>query len=102
FLFGKSKFRGRAKTLSLSNTRSAFAVDARVGSHQEVEPVAVFSARIGHRERGTAARDSRGGARVSGKFDGDILPGNFACMPVAMGAVLRTVSERTARRLSGH
>src|SRR5256885_643348 len=52
FLFGKSKSRGRAETLSLRNTRSAFAVDARVGSHQEVEPVAVFSARIGHRERG--------------------------------------------------
>src|SRR5229473_5952161 len=73
FLFGKSKPRRRTKTLSLSNTRSTFAADARISSHQEKKPVAVFSARIGHRGRSAAARNSRGGTRLGGKFDGDVL-----------------------------
>src|SRR5437899_8771166 len=66
FLFGESKFRWRAQTLSLSYTGSTFAADSRTGSHQEVEPVALFLTCIGHRGRSAAARDSRGGARVSG------------------------------------
>src|SRR6267154_827497 len=102
FLFGESKFRWRAQTLSLSNTRSAFAADSRTGSYQEMEPVTLFSARIGHRGRSAAARHSRGGARVGGELDGDVLPGNFACVPAALGSLLRTVFERAARRLPGH
>src|SRR5258708_1424753 len=88
FLFAKAEPGGRAETLSLSNTRSAFAADARIDGHQEVEPVALFPARIGHRGRSAAARHSRGGARVSGQFDGHVLPGNFTRVPVALGAVL--------------
>src|SRR5258708_38820695 len=57
FLFGKSKFRWRTKTLSLGNSRSAFAANARIGGHQKVEPGALFPARIGHRGRSAAARD---------------------------------------------
>src|SRR5260370_21677113 len=88
FLFRKSQLRWRAETLSLSNTRSAFAVDARVSSHQEKKPVALFPARIGHRGGSAAARHSRGGTRVSGKFDGDVLPGNFTRVSAALGTVL--------------
>jgi len=49
-----------------------------------------------------AAGISRGGARVGGELDGDVLPGNFACVPAALGSLLRTVFERAARRLPGH
>src|SRR5260370_39993788 len=87
FLFGESKFRWRAQTLSLSYTGSAFASDSRTGSYQEVEPVALFPARIGHRGRSAAARDSRGSARVSGETECDALPGNFTRVPAALGAV---------------
>src|SRR6266851_8635666 len=87
FLFGESKFRWRAQTLSLSYTGSTFAADSRTGSYQEVEPVALFFACIGHRGRSAAARNSRGGARVGSEFDGDLLPGNFACVPAALGTL---------------
>src|SRR5216684_7524272 len=102
FLFGESKFRWRAQTLSLSYTGSTFAADSRTGSYQEVEPVALFFACIGHRGRSAAARNSRGGARVGSEFDGDLLPGNFPRVSVALGALLRTVFERAARRFPGH
>src|SRR6266481_6167474 len=88
FLFGESKFRWRAQTLSLSYTGSAFAADSRTGSYQEVESVAIFPARIGHRGRSAAARDSCGSARVSGEFYCDVLPGNFACVLSLLGALL--------------
>src|SRR5437867_6995213 len=73
-----------------------------LGSHQEVELGAVFSARIGHREGSAAAWNSRGGARISREFDGDVLPGNFARLPAALGTVFRTVFEWAAWRLPGH
>ncbi len=51
-------------------------------------PGAVFPAGIGHRGRSAAARDSRRRARFGGELDGHVLPGNFARLPVTMGAVL--------------
>ena len=50
-------------------------------------------------EEAQPAGDSGGGERVSGQFDGDVLPGNFLCVPAALGAVFRAVLERAARRL---
>src|ERR1700730_7878772 len=83
FLFRKIELRWRAETLSLINTRSAFAADARIRGHQEVEPGALLPARIGHRGRSAAARDSRGGARVGGEFHRDVLSGYFLRVSVA-------------------
>ena len=102
FVFVEAEFRGRAAALSAFAAGGARAADARARSDREAQPGAVFSARVGHRRRSAAARDSGGGARLGGEFDSDVLPGDFARVPAALGALLRALPERAARRLPGH
>src|SRR5229473_801791 len=102
FVFVEAELRWRSQTLQAAAPGSAFAPDARTRGHRKTAPGAVFSAGLGHRGRSAAPRDSRGGARVGGKLPRDVLPGNFLRVSVALGTVLRTVFERTARRLPGH
>jgi DNA polymerase-3 subunit alpha len=60
---------------------------AAPGSDRKAAPRAVFFAGVGHRGRSQAARNSGGGARLGGEFDGDVLSGNFLRVPAALGIV---------------
>src|SRR5579863_6946402 len=88
--------------LQKAGAGSVLAAGARASGDREMEVSALFSAGVGHRGRSAAARDSGGGARLGGQLDGDVLSGNFAGVPAAVGIVLRTILERATRRLPGH
>ena len=87
FLFVEAVLCGRAETLPPAAPRSALPADARIGRDRKVTSCAVFFAGVGHRGRGQAARNSRGGARVGGQLDGDVLPRHFLRVPAALGIV---------------
>jgi hypothetical protein len=83
---GESAF-SRAETLPAAAARGAYAADARIGSHREMGFGAVFSAGVGHRGGSPPARDTGGSTRIGSQFDGAVLPGNFLCVPAALGTL---------------
>ena len=88
FVFVEAVFCRRAETLPPAAARSAFATDARIRRDRKAASRTVFFAGVGNRRRGQAARNSGGGSRLGGQFDGDVLPGNFLRVPAALGIVL--------------